>query len=139
MTKQHARSLDPDVLERRLHREHEGFAERFREIAERAQTGDSREVDEVWDGFAADLRRHMAFEERLLFDAFVREGPGNAATVRQLRTDHDDIRRTLDQLGIEIQLHIVRAETIDAFLERLIAHSKRENEVFYPWLESRSA
>ncbi len=120
-----------------LRQDHLAFRDRFVDICGRARSGDWRDLDDVWGGFAASLRDHLAFEERELFGAYAERDADSRILVDRLRAEHDEIRRTLDELGIQIQLKSIRATTIDAFVEVMQRHAAIENAHLYPWAESR--
>ncbi len=121
-----------------LLREHEALEQSFLDLTTRATEGDWEDVDAVWDAFAAKLEKHLKFEEKDLFEAFAQRGTEQKAEVEKLREEHSEIRRTLAELGVHIQLHLVTAETIKAFVERLRDHAKHEDGAFYPWVEGRA-
>ncbi len=119
----------------RLHGDHERFDERFDALCATAREGDWTDVDALWGPFEKDLRAHMAFEERELFEKFAATGEGPADVVKTLKDQHADLRKQLAQLGIETQLHAIRADSIDAFVKALRMHAAVESAHFYPWLE----
>lgn len=120
-----------------LRADHEGFEERLETLSRTAHEGDWEDVDEIWGPFEKDFRAHMEFEERELFAGFAATGPDPADVVKTLREQHDDMREQLSQLGIEIQLHAIRAETIDAFVKAIRLHSTVESAHFYPWVDGQ--
>lgn len=120
-----------------LRSDHVEFSDRFADVCGRARTGDWRDLDDVWGGFSRAVREHLAFEEHELFAAYAERDADNHARVERLRTEHDEIRRRLDELGIEIQLKCIRASTIDAFVALMKRHAETENTYLYPWAESR--
>lgn len=117
-----------------LSEEHERLERWFVELTERAASGEPRECDAVWDDFARQLESHLSFEEQAVFPVYERQGPLAAALVRGLRKEHDAIRKQLDQLGVDLQLHLTRAETIGRFLTLLRVHARRERQTLYPWM-----
>jgi len=38
-------------------------------------------------------------------------------------------------MGIDLELHCLRVERVEAFVEALHAHAVREENVFYPWVD----
>ena len=121
---------------RRLEREHGALEARIKDLHVRAQ-GQWHDLDEVWADFTRDLEAHMTFEERELFELFLSEHPEQSDYVADLLVEHGQIRRAVERLGMEIQLHVVRAHTVDALLAALRQHSASEHRVFYPWLEDK--
>ncbi len=51
--------------------------------------------------------------------------------VDQVLRDHEAIRAALDELGLQVELHTLRKETVDAFLALLRAHAAREDATLY--------
>jgi iron-sulfur cluster repair protein YtfE (RIC family) len=119
-----------------LRAEHAHLDERFVELCDRARIGTWHEVDELWPDFVADLEGHLAYEESELFPAFEQtpEGPDRTA---ELRHEHALIRALVEKVGVDVQLHVVRADTIDRLVAALRDHAAREERVFYPWLARR--
>jgi hemerythrin-like domain-containing protein len=127
----------PEIC-RHLRTDHLELDARFDQLCTRARGGEWSDVDAVWDDFADDLEAHLSFEEHEVFPVVAETAPGGRELVRRLREQHEMIRRRLAELGVEIQLHIVRADTLDAFVAALRAHARLEMDQLYPWLEARS-
>ncbi len=117
-----------------LSAEHERLERCYLDLTERAATGECRECDSVWSGFTKQLENHMAFEERDIFPRFAQKGSQEAGIVRDLLAEHAELRRQLESMGVDIQLHLTNAEVISTFLQTLRAHAAREREVLYPAL-----
>lgn len=130
----HARynSVDPRL---QLRAEHEALEDRFRDLHVRARGGDWSDLNDVWSDFCADFERHMRFEEDALFGAYVEAHPDRAEEIAAFRAEHEEIRRLLEVLAVEIQVHEIRAETVDRFLQRIRRHAAAEARCFYPWAE----
>jgi len=74
----------------------------------------------------------MAFEERHVLPAF------RAVDQREaddLQREHDFIRRRLTELGVGLDLHLLRAEVVADFLALLRGHARREDALLYRWAE----
>jgi hemerythrin superfamily protein len=56
-----------------------------------------------------------------------------------LLEDHRLIRIQLLQLGVDLDLHCLRAERVDTFVDALRAHAQREENIFYPWVDRQHA
>jgi hypothetical protein len=117
--------------------DHVEFERKFADIRERARSGDWRELDAVWSDFAAAVTAHLAFEERDILPSLRFAGADERALVRRLEEEHAAIRQLLQDLGVQIQLHTIRAGTVDVFLQIMRDHAALENERIYPWLEAR--
>ena len=120
---------------RRLHDDDIDFERRFDDLCARAQMGDWHELDEVWGAFAADVEAHLAFEEDVLFPAFAKQSTDCRKLVNRLDVEHAVIRELLEEIGLSIQLHVIRVWTIEVFVELMREHAEVENERLYPWVE----
>lgn len=91
------------------------------------------EPDELrrrWNELDRSLTAHMAVEERLILPAFARHDPGEAAS---LLAEHGELRRELFELGIAVDLHMIREEAGRRFVARLRDHARREDALLYRW------
>ncbi len=127
----------PEIC-RHLRTDHFELDAQFDQLCARARGGEWSDVDAVWDDFADDLEAHLSFEEHEVFPLVAEAAPGGRELARRLREQHELIRRRLAELGVEIQLHILRADTLDAFVAALRAHAQLETDRLYPWLEART-
>jgi iron-sulfur cluster repair protein YtfE (RIC family) len=91
---------------------------------------DSRELCESWRAFERSLEAHLAAEEELLIPAFAAWTPADAERLLQ---DHERIRRLVAKVGLEVELHVIRAPTIEALLAELRRHAADEEALLYPW------
>ena len=115
--------------------DHIDFERRFEDVCERARLGDWHELDEVWGAFSADVKAHLRFEEDMLFPAFAKRGTEYRKLVQRFVVEHAVFRELLDEIANAIQLHVIRAWTIEVFLELMREHAAEENERLYPWVE----
>jgi len=116
-----------------LREDHVAFETRFQDLCARALGGEWKDLDEVWDSFADDLEAHLEFEEDLLFPRFSARDPESREIVARLEQEHAAIRKSLEELGIQIQLKYIRADAIEAFVQVMREHAARENVHLYPW------
>lgn len=114
-----------------LSEEHDQLERWFVTITERAATGDPRECDAIWADFTRQLESHMAFEESQVFPLYEQRGPAAASIAKELRQEHSAIRKTVDQIGLDLQLHLAAATVIESFLASLRSHAQRERETIY--------
>lgn len=121
-----------------LREEHRLLDRQFDELIRRAQTGDWGQCDEIWDAFTTSLERHMADEESRLFPPYARIGPEAARVVQELREEHQELRQRLQSIGVNIQLHAVRAEELEDLIRTLRAHAETEGQCIYPWLDMQA-
>lgn len=119
----------------RLAGEHRSFERTFFKLLGRARSGTWRELDEVWDRFVADMKSHFEFEETAIFPAYAEQGEKARALVQRLRAEHDEFRRTLEELGVQLQLHEVPTAAVRKLVERLREHAELESLSIYPGAE----
>jgi hemerythrin superfamily protein len=99
-------------------------------IMSAAFADEPRDLTLRWRVIERELLAHMATEEQQLLPAFARAEPEIA---QALRVEHDRLREMAFELGVAIQLHAVRAEQLQAFVDALRAHAGREELSLYPW------
>ena len=128
-----------DVSADALRDEHERLDRQFADLCNRADSGDWQVCDEIWDAFAADLEDHLAYEERFVFPDYERSSDEAAFRAIDFHREHRFIRSQLAEIGIDIQLHVIRAWRIEAFVAALRTHAEHERETFYLWLAARQA
>jgi hemerythrin superfamily protein len=119
-------------LESMLAGDHHRLDRAFQAIVTRAQGGDFQQLEAEWLAFQSALLQHLEAEEKNLIPALAQDRPGEAQT---LLDEHANIRARLLQLGIDLDLHCLRAERVEAFVEVLRAHAHREENIFYPWVD----
>jgi len=91
---------------------------------------DPRALIAGWRRFEHLVEAHFGAEEELLLPAYAHLAPAAAAAIRD---DHDRIRGLMARLGVEVELHIVRADTIGELVAELRAHTLREDASLYQW------
>jgi hemerythrin-like domain-containing protein len=111
---------------------HQDIERAFEALAARAHEGDPVALRAEWTAFEAELESHLDMEERELIPLFCEQHPEEA---RALCDEHAEIRAALTQLGIDLDLHALRADAVTAFVEKLRAHARREDRLLYPWVE----
>ena len=119
-------------LESMLAGDHHRLEREFQVIVTRAQGGDFQQLEAEWLAFQRALLQHLEAEERTLIPALAQDRPTEA---QALLEEHTAIRLKLLQLGIDLDLHCLGAERIEAFVEALRAHAHREENTFYPWVD----
>lgn len=127
---------DPDET---LRREHLSLEKRCADLSNRAQSGDWRECDAIWDDFCRELEAHLRYEEACLLPQYAQQGEREALVALQLRGEHGDVRRLVERLGVALQVHSVRAYDIEELVALLGRHAALENETLYPWTKRAAA
>ena len=77
---------------------------------------------------------HLRVEESSMIPALQRVAPTDA---RVLLEEHRHIRTRLTELGVALDLHTIRLESVRAFVDELRAHAKSEDRMLYRWAEER--
>ncbi len=98
------------------------------QLANSAEGADRAALTADWRRFERALIAHLELEEREILPAVE---PREPQAVDLVRKDHAAIRALVDELGLEVELHTVRRETIDRFLALLRAHAAREDATLY--------
>lgn len=91
---------------------------------------DPRELVAQYRRFECALLEHLAAEEELIVPIFGEHAPAEAA---KIFAEHAELREALSKLGLEVELHVVRASSVHALVEALRAHGFREDAAMYPW------
>ena len=121
-------------LESMLAGDHLRLERAFQAIVTRAAGGDVQQLECEWLSFQSALLQHLDAEEKNMIPELAKDRPGEA---QALLDEHANIRIKLVQLGVDLDLHCLRAERVEAFVEALRAHAHREENIFYPWVDRR--
>ena len=122
-------------LESMLAGDHDRLDRAFQAIVTRAYGGDFQQLEAEW----------LTFQNALL-RASGRGGetshPRSRRRIgrRRRRRCSTITRRSglqLLQLGVDLDLHCLRAERVEAFVDALRAHAHREEHIFYPWVDKQ--
>ena len=113
-----------------LAEDHRALDEQLDRLVVRAQEGDATELRAEWTAFERGLLRHLEQEEAEILPAFARQ---NAAEARAILAEHAQIRQSLLEMGLSLDLHCLRAEAVQEFVRQLKAHARREDGAFYTW------
>ncbi len=124
---------NPRVVLLEDHRRIDGLLERL--LA--ATRADDRELcSKVWAKVEKTLLTHLDVEEMFVFPALTET---HAAEVERLQREHATIRREIGEIGVALDLHVLRATTIEAFCASLKEHAAREDSLAYPQAERKLA
>ena len=94
------------------------------------EANDREDVASLWTTFESGLLAHMEAEEEHLIPALLRLREREA---RALVHEHRHIRTRLAELGVGIDLHIVRLASARNFIDELRAHAQGEDRLLYQW------
>lgn len=112
--------------------DHRAIDRRLSDLANAVEGADFRTILQVFREIDGGLRAHIDGEERYLFDRF---DELHAAEIGELRREHEDFRRTLDELSIQTELHTLRKESVDDLVARLRSHAVKEDHTLYKWAD----
>jgi regulator of cell morphogenesis and NO signaling len=105
----------------------EGFQER--------KSGNPAEVAEFWTRFASALKRHLLWEETILFPLFEQK-TGQSGLTDTLRAEHEEIREWLAALDEKVQQQDVDSDhEAEMLINELGGHNAREEYALYPQLD----
>ena len=97
------------------------------------EANDREDIAKLWTAFEAGLLMHLEAEEKHLIPALQKASERNA---RVLIQEHRHIRTRLEELGVGIDLHIVRLTVARDFIDELRAHAKNEDRMLYQWSDA---
>jgi hypothetical protein len=95
-----------------------------------AQGGDAEQLRGEWAAFERELLAHMELEETEILPAFAHHDP---AAARAVLDEHVAIRAQLLEMGLHLDLHLLRADRVAALVEKLRAHARHEEAALYAW------
>jgi hypothetical protein len=113
---------------------HQRLEHRFAGLIARAKEGDGLALRKEWFVFETELLDHLAEEELEVLPGFQRLHPQEAEAIR---AEHEAIRQSLVAMGIDLDLHLLRADAVEAFVAQLRDHASREEALLYPWAVSQ--
>lgn len=117
-------------IARRLGKDHERLEGLLKRLSDDAEGNDWRALQQTWGEFESCLASHLEAEERYLLPLI--EG-AHLADAEACRAEHGRIRSFVAELGVELDLHAVRKEAVEQFIEFLRDHSRRESSTLYRW------
>jgi nucleotide-binding universal stress UspA family protein len=99
-------------------------------LLEAYRADDWDDVQVQWTVLETALRRHMKLEEEQLLPVFAMADGAEAVA---LRREHDELRRLLETLAVNIELRAVTLLDAESLIRALRVHSAREENLLYPW------
>lgn len=97
-----------------------------------AQADEPRALVEQYRVFEQAVLDHLEAEETMILPDYAADHPEDAYAIRE---GHAEIRTLLFRIGVEVELHIVRLETLQGLIDKLHAHAAREDGSMYPWAQ----
>lgn len=116
-----------------LGQDHAALERTFERVIAKFNGGDAEDIRAAWEQLDAELSAHLAAEERLIIPRFRRDDPEAADRILD---EHRSIRAALEMLGVDLDLHSLRAEAAAGFIAALRRHAAYEDLVLYPWADA---
>jgi hemerythrin superfamily protein len=120
------------LIRNRLLADHRELEALFEQLKDAFGANAREDTQALWTRLEQRLTRHFEAEEQLLFPRFLQV---DAPEVRALEAEHRAIRTKLDELGVGVDLKLVRDDVARAFLAALEAHAAREDALLYRWAD----
>lgn len=106
-------------------------------FAEAGQAGDASAAGARFGEFDRDLRRHIEWEEEILFPVFEeRTGMVDSGPTAVMRMEHDQIARLLDAIALRISEGDASG-LLEDLAAVLRAHNTKEEMILYPWMDEQ--
>lgn len=121
---------EPAKSARFLRADHDELEALAQSLVRAIVEGDRDDVGAAITVMQTRVLAHLDGEERSLLDGYARYAPEDA---QELRRDHLKIRQALAEFDVGVDLHLVRADAVKAFIGALQAHAARENAGLYRW------
>jgi hemerythrin-like domain-containing protein len=121
-----------ETLRTLLTRDHQRLDQLFTALLNALRADAREDVLRLWAAFDDGLSLHMALEEEHLLPALRERDP---ALADALSSEHQTIRLMLAELGVAVDLHQIRAETVSDFIDQLRRHASREDASLYRWAD----
>lgn len=113
-------------------RDHEELDRLFEALLAALQADARGDARRLWATFEDGLCRHMELEEAQLLPLMHERDPRE---VDALLREHDEIRAMLAELGVGVDLHEIRVQTVSDFIDQLRRHAIREDAIAYRWAQ----
>jgi regulator of cell morphogenesis and NO signaling len=104
---------------------------------QKTKAENQREAKTLFSQFESGLRRHIVWEEEILFPAFEEQtGMKNMGPTAVMRMEHIKIKELLDQIGQKLQENNIQTEdSEESLIGVLTSHNDKEEKILYPWID----
>jgi uncharacterized protein (TIGR02284 family) len=113
-----------------LAKDHEALTESLERLVDFVSASDMTCVRDEWALFEPAVLRHIDAEQEFLLPAFEQDDPQEA---KAIRAEHATIREMLGEIGLALELHVLRQEQVVRLQEFLVNHAAREASSLYTW------
>jgi Hemerythrin HHE cation binding domain len=103
------------------------------EVLAAFEANDREGVARLWTALESGLLAHFDAEETHLIPELL--SSTSARDARVIIGEHRHLRARLAELGVGIDLHMVRVEMARDFVHELRAHARNEERLLYPWAD----
>lgn len=110
--------------------DHAALEEALQRFCVALSVGSEDEAHALWRNFELDVGSHLRAEEKLILPVFERAYPHHGAL---LRRHHDELRRALESISVDLSRGLLEVEQVAKLLEVLGHHARHEEVVFYYW------
>lgn len=117
-----------------LANDHRRLDDVFQGIVSQASGGDLDHLRQSWSAFERELLAHLDGEETFILRAFAGQRPLEA---KRILAAHNAIRHKVTEMGVDLDLHCLRADRVQDLLSDLRRHARTEELVVYPWADAR--
>lgn len=96
-----------------------------------------KQAKALFSQFDTGLRRHIVWEEEILFPAFEEQvGMKNMGPIAVMRMEHSRIKEWLDQIGQKLEENKFETEgSEESLIAVLKSHNDKEEKILYPWID----
>jgi hypothetical protein len=122
--------LSPSSIDAMMRADHETLEQSIRTALAQLAGSPMDTVRASWLQMESRLVAHLDAEEHYMLPRFAKAYPHEAA---QIYLMHKQLRATLEQLGLDLDLHTLRVEAAESFVRMLHEHAAFEERLFYEW------
>ena len=116
--------------------DHDRLDELFKQF-QKLKRSELVKATELFLEFRTGLRRHIAWEEEILFPLFEQKtGMAHSGPTEVMRMEHRVIKKHLEAIHNALQSDNVETEADEqAMLNTLFAHNQKEEQILYPAID----
>jgi hemerythrin-like domain-containing protein len=108
----------------------------FDQLLNAVHVNDAALADAAWTDFENGILTHLEVEEQHMLPLLRREAPEEADGILD---EHEKLRSLLAEIGVALEIHLVRETTVEELVGSLRAHAAREEALLYRWAETALA
>ncbi len=127
------KTSDPASFRELLSHDHVRLDAMLTAVLELTHSNIQPNLAEEWAVYEEALLVHLNAEEMLLLPGLAKH---DAAFAARIRDEHTKIRALLAEIGVGLELHIVREERMLELAQYVRQHAKLEEQPLYTWADS---